>query len=198
MHTIAIGIASAMPRNRRKVNELNSFTISIPSVRNIVTGSGMITRPAATPIIISICLVLSNSRNMNKIRASPNNTILHSHEFLFGIMFLSTYELTNLHQCFLCFLVHCVFSFRTFIFSDEKKTLSPEIMFPKKVSRKSISYSIYYVSTSKKCQLVSVWCQLLNFAILSPVFMRLRHLSYQPVVQDEKSIFEKLQTTKKC
>ena len=109
----------------------------------------MITRPAATPIIMSICLVLSNSRKMNKIRASPNNTILHSHEFLFGIMFLSTYELTNLHQCFLCFLVHCVFSFRTFIFSDEKKTLSPEIMFPKKVSRKSISYSNYFVSTSK-------------------------------------------------
>ncbi len=27
MHTIAIGRASAMPRNRRKVNELNSFTI---------------------------------------------------------------------------------------------------------------------------------------------------------------------------
>ncbi len=29
MHTIAIGRASAMPRNRRKVNELNSSTIII-------------------------------------------------------------------------------------------------------------------------------------------------------------------------
>jgi len=29
MHTIAMGRASAMPRNRRKVNELNSFTINI-------------------------------------------------------------------------------------------------------------------------------------------------------------------------
>ncbi len=28
MHTIAMGRASAMPRNRRKVNELNSFTIN--------------------------------------------------------------------------------------------------------------------------------------------------------------------------
>ena len=28
MHTIAIGWASSMPRNRRKVNELNSFTIT--------------------------------------------------------------------------------------------------------------------------------------------------------------------------
>ena len=28
MHTIAIGWASSMPRNRRKVNELNSFTIN--------------------------------------------------------------------------------------------------------------------------------------------------------------------------
>ena len=27
MHTIAIGMASSMPCNRRKVNDLNSFTI---------------------------------------------------------------------------------------------------------------------------------------------------------------------------